>query len=67
MVVATWLALRTTIPAPVRVTVEPETVAGPLTTLYVTGPLEADVALTVKGALPYVCDAMDAKVNAGTA
>jgi hypothetical protein len=30
----------------------PEIVAGPLTTEYVTAPLEAEVALTANGALP---------------
>jgi hypothetical protein len=49
---AAWLALNRTVPAPVSVTVEPEMVAGPLTTAYVTAPLDAEVALTVKGALP---------------
>jgi hypothetical protein len=34
------------------VTVLFEMVAGPLVTEYVTAPLEAEVALTVKGALP---------------
>jgi hypothetical protein len=36
----------------------PERVAGPLVTEYVTAPLEAEVADTVKGALPYVCAGM---------
>jgi hypothetical protein len=49
---AAWLALIVTAPAPVNVTVEPETVAGPLTTVYVTVPLEAEVALTANGAFP---------------
>jgi hypothetical protein len=46
------------VPIPVTVTVEPEIVAGPLATEYVTAPLEADVALTVNGATPYVCVAI---------
>jgi hypothetical protein len=36
----------------VIVTVEPEIVAGPEVTLYVMAPLEAELALTVKGATP---------------
>jgi hypothetical protein len=49
---AIWLALRITVPAPVSVTVVPEMIAGPLTTAYVTAPLDAEVALTANGALP---------------
>ena len=41
-----------TVPAPVRVTVEPEIVAGPETTVYVKAPVEFEVALTAKGAAP---------------
>jgi hypothetical protein len=41
-------------PAPVRVTVDPVMVAGPLTTLYVNAPVELELAETVNGALPYV-------------
>ena len=40
-------------------------VAGPLATVYVTAPLEAEVALTLKGALPYVCDGIAAKLSVG--
>jgi len=63
---AAWLALSTTVPAPVSVTVLPTIVAGPLTTVYVTAPLEAEVALTMKGTLPKVCDAIAAKLSVGT-
>ena len=49
---AIWLALRTTVPVAVSVTVAPEMVAGPLTTAYVTAPLDAEVALTVNDASP---------------
>jgi hypothetical protein len=54
------------VPTPVTVTVEPEIVAGPLTTEYVTAPLEADVALTPNGAAPAVCVAIGAKTRVGT-
>jgi hypothetical protein len=40
-------------------------VAGPLVTEYVTAPLDADVALTMKGALPKVSVGTDAKVSVG--
>ena len=40
-------------------------VAGPLATVYVTGPFEAEVALTLKGAFPYVCDGIAAKLSVG--
>jgi hypothetical protein len=43
------------VPTPVTVTVEPEIVAGPLVTEYVTAPLDAELAFTVNGATPYVC------------
>jgi hypothetical protein len=46
-------------------TVEPEIVAGPLTTVYVTAPFEADVALTPSGAAPNVCVAIGVKVRVG--
>ena len=49
---AAWLACNTTVPAPVKVTVEPEMVAGPETTEYVTAPVEFDVAVTMNGASP---------------
>jgi hypothetical protein len=62
---ATWLAPSTTVPAPVRVTVLPEIVAGPLVTEYVTAPLEASVALTVNGAAPHVFDEIAVKARAG--
>jgi hypothetical protein len=48
------VALRTTVPAPVSVTVEPEIVAGPETTEYVKAPVEFEVALTVNGVSPKV-------------
>jgi hypothetical protein len=51
------------VPTPVTVTVEPEIVAGPLITEYVTDPLEAEVALTVNGATPYVCVAIGANAS----
>jgi hypothetical protein len=51
------------VPTPVTVTVEPEIVAGPLVTQYVTAPLEADVALTPNGATPYVCVAIGVKAR----
>jgi hypothetical protein len=54
------------VPTPVRVTVEPEIVAGPLVTEYVTAPLEAEVALTANGAAPAVCGAIGAKTRVGT-
>ena len=41
-------------PAPVKVTVEPEMVAGPDTTEYEITPDEVEVADTVNGASPYV-------------
>lgn len=41
-------------PAPVNVTVDPEIVAGPEMTEYVTAPLELEVADTVNAASPYV-------------
>src|SRR6202041_2860054 len=46
------MALSTTVPAPVNVTVEPEIVAGPEITEYVNPPGEFEVALTVNGASP---------------
>jgi hypothetical protein len=49
------------------VTVEPETVAGPEVTAYVTAPVEADVALTVKGETPAVTFAMGVKLSIGVA
>jgi len=63
---AAWLALNTTVPAPVRVTMLPTIVAGPLMTEYVTAPLEAEVALTAKEALPNVCDTIGMKLSVGT-
>jgi hypothetical protein len=51
------------VPIPVTVTVEPEIVAGPLVTEYVTTPLDAEVALTVNGATPNVCVAIGVKVR----
>jgi hypothetical protein len=63
---AAWLALRTTVPTPVSVTVEPEIVAGPLTTAYVTVPLEAEVALTENGASPNTCAGIGVKLSVGT-
>ena len=44
----------------------PTIVAGPLTTEYVTAPLDAEVALTAKGTLPKVCAGIVAKVRVGT-
>ena len=64
---ADWLALIETVPAPVNVTVDPEMVAGPLTTVYVIAPPEAELALTVNGAFPKVCAAIVAKLSVGTA
>jgi hypothetical protein len=52
---------------PVRVTVEPEIVAGPLVTEYVTAPLDAEVALTPNGAAPNVCVAIGVKARVGVA
>ena len=49
---ASWLACRTTDPAPVKVTVDPEMAAGPEVTEYVNAPGEFDVADTVNGASP---------------
>jgi hypothetical protein len=49
------------------VTVAPEIVAEPAVTAYVTAPVEADVALTVKGAAPAVIFAMGAKLSVGVA
>jgi hypothetical protein len=43
----------------------PETVAGPLTTLYVITPVEFDVALTANGASPYVFPAIGANEIVG--
>jgi hypothetical protein len=45
------------------VTVAPEIVAGPLVTEYVIAPLDAELALTAKGASPYVCAGMAANVS----
>jgi hypothetical protein len=42
------------VPAPVRVTVLPTMVAGPLVTEYVTVPVDADVALTMNDGSPKV-------------
>ena len=44
-----WVACKVTLPAPVRVTVSPETVAGPLVTASVTGRPELAVGVTVNG------------------
>ncbi len=67
MPLAIWLAPSTTVPTPVRVTVEPAIVAGPLVTEYVTAPLEAEVALTPKGVAPKVCGAIGEKARVGVA
>jgi len=63
---AAWLALNTTVPAPVSVTMLPTIVAGPLTTEYVTAPLEAEVALTAKEAPPNDCAPIGMKLSDGT-
>jgi hypothetical protein len=47
------------------VTVEPEIVAGPEVTLYVIAPLDAELALTVKGAAPYVLAEIAVNVSVG--
>ena len=55
-------------PTPVKVSVEPEIVAilaGELETVYVTAPGDAEVALTVNGAAPYVWVGIDAKTSVG--
>ncbi len=44
---------------------EPEILAGPLTTEYVMAPFEGEVALTGKGADPKVSGAMLAKAKVG--
>lgn len=50
---ATWFACKTTVPAPLSVTVAPEMVAGPETTEYVMAPNEFEAAEIVNGASPY--------------
>ena len=62
---AAWLALSTTVPAPVSVTILPAMVAGPLTIAYVTAPLDEDVALTAKGGLPNVWAGIGPKLRVG--
>ena len=52
-------------PAPLTVTVLPETVAGPLTTENVTAPEESEVMPALKGAEPTVCSAMGLIASAG--
>jgi hypothetical protein len=44
----------------------PAMVAGPLTTAYVTTPVDSEVALTANGALPYVWAGIAANVRVGT-
>jgi N-acetylmuramic acid 6-phosphate (MurNAc-6-P) etherase len=65
VLVAAWLAIRTTVPTPVIVRPELETLAGPEITEYVIAPLDADVALTVKGATPYVLVGIAEKLSVG--
>jgi hypothetical protein len=55
------------VPAPVSVTKLPVTVAGPLTTEYVMGAGDVEVALTAKGTLPKVWDGIAAKLSEGIA
>jgi hypothetical protein len=43
----------------------PLIVAGPLTTEYVIAPLEAELAETLNGGLPYVLVGTDANVSVG--
>ena len=64
---AACVACRITVPAPVSVTVLPLIVAGPLSTLYVTAPLDAELAETVNAASPYVFAEIAAKLSIGVA
>ena len=64
--VATCLAVMITAPLPESVTVEPDTLALPLVTLYTIGAGDNDVALTVKGASPKVWSGTAASVRAGS-
>jgi len=66
-VVAACVADSVTVPVPVIVSVVPEIVAGPETTLYVTAPVEAEVALTGGGTFPYVCSGIGVKARDGVA
>src|SRR5688572_28841989 len=50
-----------TVPAPVNVTVDPETDAGPAETLYVTGNPDDDVAFSGNAGSPYVRFAIGGK------
>jgi hypothetical protein len=56
--------VRVTVPAPVVVTFEPDTVAGPLTTVYVIAPEDAEDALTVT-LWPKPTEGMLAKTSCG--
>src|SRR6185312_193194 len=63
---AVCVACSVTMPAPVTVTLCPETVAGPLSTEYVMAPNEGDVAVTAKGNSPTVWSAIGLKVRWGS-
>ncbi len=43
----------------------PEIVAGPLTTVKVTAPVDAELALTANGGFPYVWAGIDPKLRVG--
>jgi hypothetical protein len=49
------------------VTVDPEMVARPEVTLYVMAPLDAELALTAKGATPYAFAEIVVNVSVGVA
>jgi hypothetical protein len=54
LVLPAWLAVIVTLPPPVRVTVLPESVAGPELTTNATGNPEVAAAVSAKGASPCV-------------
>ncbi len=63
--VAACVAFSVTVPTPVSVTTFPAIVAGPLTTEYVTAPLELDVAETANGDAPKTWLPISEKLSEG--
>ena len=57
-------AFNMTGPEPVIVTRFPETVAGPVSTVYVMAPFELELAETANGVAPYVLLSIGAKLSA---